>query len=169
MVDLNATQAAIRAGYSAKTAKEMGAENLTKPLIQAAIQARQLALQVKVEVKQETVLRELIRIGFSDMRQIAQWDENGLILHDSADLTDDAALAIQEVSCIKKTRTYGGEDKDPVIVEEVQTKAKLYSKLDALEKLGRHLGLFKDRLDIGNAEGAPFQVQMVRYDDSNSV
>ena len=59
LVDLNATQAAIRAGYSAKSARFMGAENLTKPNIQEAIQAALAARSSRCQVTQDTVLTGL--------------------------------------------------------------------------------------------------------------
>lgn len=65
LIDLNATQAAIRAGYSKKTAYSMGQENLKKPEIQKAIQAKQNKLQNKLEITQERVLQELAQIAFA--------------------------------------------------------------------------------------------------------
>ena len=61
LVDLNATQAAIRAGYSAKTAAEIGKENLIKPYIQAAIQAAQAKRSERVQCTQDSVLEGIIR------------------------------------------------------------------------------------------------------------
>lgn len=65
LIDLNATQAAIRAGYSKKTAYSIGQENLKKPEIQKAIQAKQNKLQNKLEITQERVLEELAQVAFS--------------------------------------------------------------------------------------------------------
>lgn len=53
LIDLNATQAAIRAGYSEKTAQQIGTENLSKPVIQAEIKKRQNQLRSKLEITQE--------------------------------------------------------------------------------------------------------------------
>lgn len=58
LIDLNATQAAIRAGYSENTAKEMGHENLTKPHIAEVIAERRGKLQEKTEMTQEWVLQQ---------------------------------------------------------------------------------------------------------------
>ncbi|MDG6275037.1 terminase small subunit, partial [Glaesserella parasuis] len=62
LIDLNATQAAIRAGYSEDTAKEMGYENLTKPHIQKAIQEAQNKRAERVNVTQDDVLRGLLEV-----------------------------------------------------------------------------------------------------------
>ncbi len=59
LIDLNATQAAIRAGYSVKTAKEIGAENLTKPAVKAAIDARIDQRAAEAKITQDDVLRGL--------------------------------------------------------------------------------------------------------------
>lgn len=59
LVDLNATQAAIRAGYSQKTAQEIGAENLSKPMIAAAIQAAMDKRAQKTDITAEYVLRTI--------------------------------------------------------------------------------------------------------------
>ncbi len=65
LVDLNATQAAIRAGYSEKAARAIGSENLTKPDIQKAIQKARTRQQSRVEVTADDILRELISVGMS--------------------------------------------------------------------------------------------------------
>ncbi|WP_213431657.1 terminase small subunit, partial [Paenibacillus dendritiformis] len=62
LIDLNATQAAIRAGYSAKTARKIGAENLTKPDIQKAIQEAMERREKRTEITQDRVLQELAKI-----------------------------------------------------------------------------------------------------------
>ena len=63
MIDLNATQAAIRAGYSEKTANRIGAENLSKPVIQEAIQQRHKAAEEKCAVTVEWILSEIAKIA----------------------------------------------------------------------------------------------------------
>ena len=65
--DLNGTQAAIRAGYSPKTARFIGCENLTKPNIEAAIAEAQAEKAKRIEVTVDAVVAELARIGFVDM------------------------------------------------------------------------------------------------------
>ncbi|MDO9957362.1 terminase small subunit, partial [Glaesserella parasuis] len=62
LIDLNATQAAIRAGYSADTARQIGAENLSKLVIQEAIQEAQNKRAARVNVTQDDVLRGLLEV-----------------------------------------------------------------------------------------------------------
>lgn len=75
LVDLNATQAAIRAGYSKDTAKSIGSENLTKPDIQAAIAKGKAKRSKKVEISQERVVQEMAKLALADPRNLL--DANG--------------------------------------------------------------------------------------------
>ena len=144
LIDLNATQAAIRAGYSERTARSISNENLTKPDIQAAIEKGMQARSGRVEITQDMVLRELAKIGFSDIRKVVRWGEtqvrmvdgeddgpedmvpyHGLALIDSTEIDDNTAGAIAEVSQGKEG-----------------LKVKLHDKKGALVDIGRHLGMF---------------------------
>lgn len=144
LIDLNATQAAIRAGYSQKTARSISNENLTKPDIQAAIEKGMKDRSGRVEITQDMVLKELAKIGFSDIRKVVRWGEtqvrmvdgeddgpedmvpyHGLALIDSTEIDDNTAGAIAEVSQGKEG-----------------LKVKLHDKKGALVDIGRHLGMF---------------------------
>jgi phage terminase small subunit len=144
LIDFNATQAAIRAGYSKDTAKVIGCENLTKPAIQAALSEEKAKLRARVEVTQEDVANELRKIGFQDIRDAVQWGSsleitgddgevavhNGVSLINSDEITADTAAAIAEVS----------QTKDGV-------KIKMHDKRAALVDLGKHLGMFEGDKD----------------------
>ena len=97
IIDLNATQAAIRAGYSVKTANRIASENLSKPDIQKKIQKLQQDRATRTEITQDRVLKELAGIGFAPI---------------------------------------------------TKGKIKAADKTKALELLGRHLGMFTDKLQI---------------------
>lgn len=78
LIDLNATQAAIRAGYSERTAKVIGSENLSKPDVAAEIERRRSKLTGKLEISAEKVLEELALLAFYDPADVAMaTDENG--------------------------------------------------------------------------------------------
>ena len=66
LIDLNATQAAIRAGYSKKSARATGAENLTKPDIAAAIAARMKVRSERLDIQADNVLQAIAKIAFAD-------------------------------------------------------------------------------------------------------
>lgn len=127
LVDLNATQAAIRAGYSEKTAEAIGYENLRKPQIRAEIEKRQKALQDKLEITQERVLQELAAIGFAKGTDYAEIVSGVVVPHDTGDMSEIQKSAIVS---IKQT-------KDGVEI-------RLAGKLKALELLGKHLGVFSN-------------------------
>ncbi len=130
LVDLNATQAAIRAGYSKKTARSVGQENLTKPDIAAAITKAMAERAARTQISADQTLRELARIAFADIRTCVQWGPNGVKVRNSNDLSDDDAAAVAEVV---ETRTRHGRT----------TRVKLHDKLNALNQIARHLGLFE--------------------------
>ena len=144
LIDLNATQAAIRAGYSKKTARQIADQNLSKLDIKAALEKRMQSRSARTEITQDMVLRELAKIGFSDIRKVVRWGEtqvrmvdgeddapedmvpyHGLALIDSTEIDDNTAGAIAEVS----------QSRDGL-------KVKLHDKKGALVDIGRHLGMF---------------------------
>lgn len=144
LVDLNATAAAKRAGYSEKTAYSIGQENLKKPEIQAAIQKRRDKLRGKLEISQERVLLEYARIAFFDPRKLFQ--DNGTP-RDITALDDDTAAALAGLDVLEE---YDGVGQDRVFVGYTK-KYKVSNKLEALKDLAKHLGLFDGQ--SGSGEG----------------
>ena len=134
LVDLNATQAAIRAGYSAKTAKEQGARLLTNAHIQRAVQERRKEHQANTGLTVERVLTEAMRLAFFDIRKLADAEGNPIPI---SQLDDDTAAAIQGLELA--TERSRGEDP----VETVVRKYKVADKNAAIERLFKHLGLFE--------------------------
>lgn len=141
LVDLNATRAAIRAGYSEKTARQAGSELLSNPNVQVAIQ---LAMQERAErtgITAERVLKEVALLSFSRMNKFAKWGPTGVAPIDSDTLSDEDTACVSEVS---ETKTKEGGS----------IKFKLHDKNSALDKLGRHLGLWdKDGTPLNPAQG----------------
>ena len=146
LIDLNATQAAIRAGYSAKTAEFQASRLLRYAKVQAFLAERMKAREKRTEITQDRVLNELAKIGFSDLRKVVKWGEgilvrdpetgaqsiaNGISLVSSDEIDDDTAASIAEIS-----QTAQG------------LKIKLHDKRGALVDMGRHLGMFKDKLEL---------------------
>ena len=91
LVDLNATQAAIRAGYSAKTGNTTASEYLARPRIAAAIAEEFAKRSARLEIDQDRVMLELARIGFSDLRDLVTWDEKRATYVPPTELTADQA------------------------------------------------------------------------------
>lgn len=142
LIDLNATQAAVRAGYSEKTAGAIGAENLRKPQIQGAIEAQQRLIAGQLGVTQEKIVAELAKIGFANMKNYMRAGTNGDPYLDFSALTDDQTAALAEVTVDDYVE---GRGEDARQVKRV--KFKLYDKRAALVDLGRHLGLFIDKVE----------------------
>ena len=131
LIDLNATQAAIRAGYSPATAKEIGCENLTKPNIAAAVSQAMAERSRRTGINQDRVLQELARIGFAKITDVVD-PETAKI---RADASDDDLACIQSIKI--KPSEFGTE-----------REVKLYDKKSALVDLGKHFGLFKDKVEL---------------------
>lgn len=138
-VDWNATQAAIRAGYSARTAKQSGYENMQRPEVRAAIEKRMQRLSKKTEITAQRVLEELARLGFSNMLDYVRITEDGEPFVDLSGVSRDQAAAIQEVTVEDYLE---GRGDDARTVRRVRFK--LAGKEGPLEKLGKYLGLFSD-------------------------
>lgn len=147
LIDLNATQAAIRAGYSPRRANCMGFENMRKPAIAAAIQAGMAKRLARTEVTQDAIIKELAKVAFYDPRSVMSWGPRGMVLKPSDQLTDDQAACVSEVS--ETTSATGGS-----------LKLKTNDKLKALELLGRHLGMFTDKTELTGAGGAPLGIKV---------
>jgi phage terminase small subunit len=143
LVDLNATQAAIRAGYSAKTAYSQGQRLLKNVEVEAAIQKAQDARANRTEVTVDKVLKELATIGFSDIGTYFDMKDGTIVRRDWSDLPAGATGVIQEVTQEEHT---GGRGRDTGKTR--RTKVRLYSKLDALEKIARHLGMFTEKIKL---------------------
>ena len=145
LADPNATQAAIRAGYSPRTAKQQGSRLLTNDDVKAAIQARQRALADQTDVSAETVVAELAGIAFADIGTYLDWSDDGVRITSRDDLPEGASRAISEIS---EVVTAAGQR---------TVRLKLHSKPDALDKLGRVLGLFVDRLHVTGQVDRPLR------------
>ena len=149
LIDLNATQAAIRAGYSPDTAKSIGSENLSKPDISAAVAKAMAERSKRTGINQDRVLQELARIGFARITDVM--DPATAKIKDDA--SDDDLACIQSVKI--KPNEWGTE-----------REVKLCDKKSALELLGRHLGMWNDKLDLKGVEGVVIVNDIHKPDDT---
>ncbi len=129
LVDLNGTQAAIRAGYSKKTANEQASQLLAKLNIGDRVAELQAKRAERLEITADDVLREYARIGFADM---ADYYEEGGKLKSIHDLGDKSRV-VGEV----QTETFVGE-----AGTTTKVKFKLHDKLKALDSVGKHIGFY---------------------------
>lgn len=155
LIDLNATQAAIRAGYSARTAAAIGAENLTKPEIAEAIAAAMNERAKRTEITQDRVLQELARIAFFDPRKLFDADGRPLPI---SELDDDTAAAIAGLDVFEE---YDGSGEDRSLSGYTK-KYKILDKNTALGNAMKHLGMLREKVDLGlPAGGALVRVEFV--------
>lgn len=131
LIDLNATQAAIRAGYSEKTAYRIGSELLQKTSVREAIEKGRAKRTERTEITADRVVTELAKIAFADPRDLMEWGPNGVMLKDSSTLTEEQAASVAEVA-----EGNGGT-----------LRLKKHDKVKALELLGRHIGMFRDKVE----------------------
>ena len=127
-MDLNATQAAIRAGYSEKTACEQGSRLLANVKVQEAIQKARIERQERTRITQDMVLMELAAVGFSKATDYATIRGPLVEMTPTDRLTDKQKSAVASI----EQGNFG-------------IKVKLHDKVRALELLGKHLGLFDGR------------------------
>jgi len=131
LIDLNATQAAIRSGYSVDSAKEIGCENLTKPNIQEAIAKAMAERSKRTGISQDRVVQELAKLAFINIADVVDL-ETGRVKETA---TEEDLACIQSIK-IKPTEF--GEERE----------IKFYDKKGSLESLGKHLGMYDNKLNV---------------------
>lgn len=142
LIDLNATQAAIRAGYSAKTAAEQASRLLTNVKIASEISKRHGKRLGKLEITADRVLNELAKLAFFDPRKF--WREDGS-LRSVTELDDDTAMALGGFEVEEAFEHFG---KGNAAAKGLLKKVKMADKGLNLERLGRHLKLFTDKIEV---------------------
>lgn len=144
LTDLNATKAAVRAGYCPRRAEAWGKKLLALPHMDAAVGVAKEARSLRVGVSQDRVVEELAAVGFAAMSDLCRWDASGVSLVESTRLTRGQVAAVAEI-------VESGTGKGAVRI-------KLHAKLKALEMLGRHLGMFtadSNRCEAGGESPGP--------------
>ena len=140
--DPNGAQAAIRAGYATKSARQIASELLTFPHIKARIAELMAKAESKAIMSAAEVLSELSLLGRTDMAQFVTVQKNGAIQVRPFD-----TLPVAASRCIRKikqktVRKVNFEDPEGAPLEECTTEFELWDKVAALDKLGRHHDLF---------------------------
>lgn len=148
LIDLNATQAAIRAGYSEKTANEIGAENLAKPSIAKAIQEALQERKERVQIDADYVLKRLVEIDQMDVLDIM--DEN----LNMKPLKEWPKIWRQYINNIESIELSDGEG--------WLKKIKWPDKVKNLELIGKHVsvGAFKDKIEHSGDPNNPINMSL---------
>lgn len=144
LIDLNATRA-YKVAYPRcrkdETANAASSRMLRNVKVQEYISKKQQEIEKRTEVTQDMVIKELAKIAFLDIRKL--YTENGQ-LKNIADIDSDTAGAISSLETLEEYEGYG-EDREKI--GDTQ-KVKLLDKTKALELLGKHLGMFKEKVTI---------------------
>lgn len=152
LVDLNATAAAKRAGYSIKSAYSQGQRLLNnaevKKMIANGIQER----GKRLKITQDNVVKELSKVAFSNICDVMKWNSKGIELVASDKVSDEVQGAISSVEITEsdKNRIY---------------KVRLHDKLNALDKLAKHMGLYEKSTKVDVDEVAQTIHKAVREID----
>jgi phage terminase small subunit len=150
LIDFNATQAAIRAGYSEKTAKQIGQQNLSKLDVHARLTELKEARQKKATKTADDIERELEKLAFSDVTNVVTWNESGMcFVKNSDEIAPEHSAAIEQIEVTEKVSA-GNKADDSMTL---RTKVKHHSKLKALELLGKQKGMFADKVEVSGDEG----------------
>ena len=157
LTDLNATQAAIRAGYSQKTANEQGNRLLANVSIQAEIQKRMADRKKRLELSQDDIVCQLRKIADVNIKDFLSFRTEKTKIGTDI-LSGEPIFGYAHVVELRNS-----DEVDGNLISEVnlgkdgQLKFKLHDKVRALELLGKHTGIFSDRLNISDAESMKFE------------
>jgi phage terminase small subunit len=142
LIDLNGKKAAIRAGYSSKTAEVQASRMLRNVKVQKALELAIRERSRRTEITADSVVAELAKIAFSNIRDY--WPKEGEPL-DLHRIDRDRTAAVEEITVVEEVDTSG--------VPHRRTSIKMHDKLAALANLARHLGMFSDwRVAEGSIE-----------------
>ena len=152
LTDLNATQAAKRAGYKDPS---IGRQLITKNNVSEAIARRQENLKNKLEITQERILQEYARIGFLNLRDL--FDEEGRLLPIHR-IPDDA---IRGLAGIETETTFQGRGDEavPITIRKIKT----LDKKGALDSLAKHLGMFVEKHEHSGPGGGPIETKITDF------
>ena len=134
LIDCNATQAAIRAGYSINNADKIGSELLGKTRVSEAISKAMAERSRRTGISQDRVVNELAKIAFVNMLDVV--DEEGRIRSTASE---------DDLACIESIKH---KESSSINGDSTEREVKIASKLKALELLGKHLGMWNDKLDV---------------------
>lgn len=145
LLDLNATQAAVRAGYAARSAHNQAARMMRNDEVLAEIARLQEGRSARTGVTADAVVQQLARVAFFDVRALFRPDGTPKAPHE---LGDDAAAAVAAVD-----------------TTDGRCRVRLHDRLSALELLGKHLGLFRERVELSGPDGRTCPVHIYLPDN----
>lgn len=154
LVDLNGTEAAIRAGYSARSAKAQASQLLALPEVQTAVSEAQASRSARTKIDADWVLQRLAAEADADVADL--YDETGTL------------KPVRDWPLIWRKGLVAGLDVEEVreegAVVAVIRKVKLSDRIKRIELIGKHVGVqaFREQLGIGDPNGEPLKIETIR-------
>ena len=154
LLDLNATQAAIRAGYSPKTAEQTASRLLRNVKVQEYIAKRQKELSRSTHITQERVIKELALIAFSNNADYArvvekkmQTEVDGMLVDVLGE--DGKPIMYRTVEPVLTDELTEEQKRALAVIKKGRDglEVKSFDKVRALELLGKHLGIFTEKIE----------------------
>lgn len=160
VIDNNATQAAIRAGYAVASANVEGSRLLAKANISAAVEKIKAERMMRVNVTQEQVLQEMALLANSSVEHYYVTDDGNLAAKDDA-----PAGAMRAISSVRRRKIVkeNAQTGDLTITYEIEFR--LWDKPTPLKLMGRHTGLFPNRVEVTGRDGRPVELTAVSSDE----
>lgn len=152
LIDWNATQAAIRAGYSKKTAGKKGPDMLKVPRIKEYLDKAKAMIFAEAKVEQSRIIEELASIAFVNPRDFISWKDGVLTILDSDDVPDEIMRAIAQ---IEESETKNGH----------KITIKFHSKLESITLLMRHMGMLKEEVSLSGGD-KPIKVDHSKVEEA---
>ncbi|MBX9874666.1 MAG: terminase small subunit [Beijerinckiaceae bacterium] len=153
LIDLNGTQAAIRAGYSARTAQKQAYQLLSRPDVQEAVSAAQTSRSERTKIDADWVLRRLAEEADADLADL--YDESGALrpVKDWPTIWRKGLIAGVEVEELREEGAAVG----------FVRKVKLSDRIKRIELIGKHVGVqaFREQLGLSDPKGGPVQIEQI--------
>jgi phage terminase small subunit len=156
LIDLNQTQAAIRAGYSPKTASEQAYDFLKNLQIQARISELKKEREDRTEITADRVLQQYCDIADYRIEDVMDFDGEECIFKPMKEWPRSARAAISSVKQTSETRRIGKEE-----IKTVKIEFKVDDRLRALDAMAKHLGLF-DNFHTARATFRSYGIELVQ-------
>jgi phage terminase small subunit len=159
LIDLNGTQAAIRAGYAPNSAGEQAVRLLADARIAAAVERGKAARNARVGITADTVLSEMAALATSNIDHYVIDDDGNVVLAPGA--PTGAMSAVQSVQ--KKIRKHYDKETGALTGIDYDVSLKLWDKPNPLKLMGKHVGIkaFFDKVEVTGPNGGPVQVERV--------
>lgn len=139
----NATKAAKNAGFSEATAGQQGYQLLQIPSIRKAIETKLEERYDTLDISGNRILREIAKIAFGNLKQVATWSENTLKLIDSKALSEDDAALLKSISVSESSSSSDKSDSSSTSIS-----FQVFDKLKALELLAKNKKLLTDKIKL---------------------